>query len=181
MKAGMSQNFSQQEYEGELAAAPVVIRASADAYLSRQTALYLEYMRGPWRFDAEFRASKTLVRIWGPPPLPGRIGRTEPAWYIAASYRLSRLAEIGAYRSQYKYQELFDPLVAQAGPGSDHIHDSVVTLRLDPTTYWNIKLEGHFIDGVGNGVSARGFYPRYHPQGAQPDTNMLVVRTGFVF
>ena len=113
--------------------------------------------------------------------MPGRIGQNTPGWFASASYRLSPLVEIGAYRSQYRFRDLFDSLVATPGPGSNHVDDTTVTIRLDPAPYWNIKLEGHFIDGYGNTVSARGFYPRYHPQGIQPTTNLFVVRTGFVF
>lgn len=181
LMAGVSQVFSQQEYEGELAAAPIIIKGIAETYFARQTALYLQFTRGRWRLDGEYRASKSLTRILGPPPLPGQIGQNSPGWFAAASYRVSKLVEIGAYRSQFKYEELFDPVLTQTGPGLNHVDDTTVTIRLDPTPYWNIKVEGHFIDGVGNTLSARGFYPRYHPQGIQPTTNMLVVRTGFVF
>jgi hypothetical protein len=54
-------------------------------------------------------------------------------------------------------------------------------VRLDPKPWWNFKIEGHFMDGVGNVLTARGFYPHNNPQGLQPVTNMLVLRTGFVF
>ncbi|MDA0204137.1 MAG: hypothetical protein O3A53_06565 [Acidobacteria bacterium] len=181
LMAGVSQSFSEREYEGELAAAPIIIKGKAKTYFSRQTALYAEFVHGPWRLDAEYRAWKSLTRILGPPPLPGRSGQNTPGWFAALSYRVSKLVEIGAYRSQYKFQELLDPVVTQTGPGANHVDDTTVTIRLDPTPYWNIKVEGHFIDGFGSVLSARGFYPRYHPQGIQPNTNMLVVRTGIVF
>jgi hypothetical protein len=181
LMAGVSQIFSQQDYNGALAAGPFVIEASAKTYLSRQTALYLEFVRGRWRFDGEYREVKSLTRIFAPPPAPGRTGLNSPTWFAAGSYRLSKLVEIGAYRCQYKLQVLFGPVVNQTGSGANHIDDTVVALRLDPAPYWNIKVEGHFIDGFGNSLSARGFYLRYHPQGIEPTTNMLVVRTGFVF
>ena len=179
LMAGMSQSFGQREFEVELVAAP--LKGSAKTYLSRQTALYLEYARGRWRFDGEYRAWKALTRVTGLPPRFNQSGQNSPGWFAAGSYRFSKLVEVGVYRSQYRYRALFNTALTRSGEGANHIDDTAVTIRLDPTPYWNIKVEGHFIDGFGNILSARGFYPRYHPQGIQPTTNMLVVRTGFVF
>jgi hypothetical protein len=46
----------------------------------------------------------------------------------------------------------------------------------------NVKLEGHFMDGYGvPGYYPDGFYNVDNPQGLKPNTNALVVRTGFNF
>ena len=176
---GVSQSFLQRDITGDLVAAP--LQGTAKTYLSRQTALYLEYEGGRWRFDGEYRAWKALTRLWGVPPRLQQSGQNSPSWFVALSYRAAKRVEIGAYRSQFHYTPLFNPPLVLTGPGANHIYDTTVTLRLDPTPFWNIKVEGHFIDGFGNVLSARGFYPRYHPQGIQPVTNMLVLRTGFTF
>jgi len=64
---------------------------------------------------------------------------------------------------------------------SNHIYDQTVTARVDINRYWNFKVEGHFIDGYGSINSARGFYLAQNPNGFQPKTSMLVLRTGFDF
>jgi hypothetical protein len=177
LMAGFSQSFHQREFAGELVFAPV--KGSAKTYFSRESAFYAELTRGRWRFDAEYRASKTLARI-SLPMGSDTIGGATPGWFAALSYRLSPLVEIGAYRSQFKYKPLLGAANVVAAAAS-HMHDSTFTLRLDPTRFWNLKVEGHFIDGFGNSLSSRGFYPRYHPLGINPSTRLLVIRTGFTF
>jgi len=44
-----------------------------------------------------------------------------------------------------------------------------------------MKVEGHFMDGYNNNQYPAGFYPQDNPQGLQPKTNMLVIRTGVSF
>jgi hypothetical protein len=61
-----------------------------------------------------------------------------------------------------------------------------VTARFDLKSYWTVKVEGHFIDGYGQIDSARGFYDDFpsgtsSTAGFKPQTNMLLIRTGFSF
>jgi len=42
-------------------------------------------------------------------------------------------------------------------------------------------LEGHFMNGYGFGPYPDGFYSQDNPQGFAPNTNALVVKTGFNF
>lgn len=175
---GVSQSVMQREYAGELVAAP--LHGTAKTYFSRQTALYMEYARGRWRFDAEHRKWKALTRVLGVPNFE-RVGQNSPGWFAALSYRVSRRVEAGVYRSQFKDKPLFRPPWVIDGEGSNHLDDTAVTVRFDPAPFWNIKVEGHFINGIGDVISSRGFYPRYHPRGIQPRTNLLVLRTGFTF
>lgn len=179
LMAGISQSFTQREFDGELVQAP--IRGSAKTYFSRRTNVYAEYARGPWRLDAEYRAYKSLTYVDILPPGYNLTGQNGPGWYTAVSYRFSRRLEAGAYRSQYRFQPLFNTLGLRTDSSANHIYDTTVTFRVDLSRYWDVKVEGHLIDGVGSPVSARGFYPRYHPDGLQPRTNMLVLRTGFRF
>lgn len=176
---GFSQSFRQSDFDGELAAAP--IRGTAKTYMGRQTAVYGEFSRGKWRLDAEYRHQKLLTRIWGLPQRYDQSGQISPGWFAAVSYRVSRLVELGTYRSQFRYTPLFRPPLVLAGPGANHLEDTVVALRLDPKSYWNVKVEGHFMNGFGNALAAHGFYSRFHPQGIKPTTNLLVLRTGLTF
>jgi len=57
----------------------------------------------------------------------------------------------------------------------------VVTARVDLAKFWDLKIEGHFMDGYGNPQSLRGFYLQDNPDGLKPKTNMLVIRTGWNF
>jgi len=178
LMTGISQGFGQRDSEGMLPGLPFVLKAKT--YLDRTTAIYAEYSRGPWRLNGEWRATKSSTEIFGLPPSFSRNGQTSHPWFAAASYRISRRVEVGAYHGQYRFKSLFAvPGVADAGAG--RIDDTTVTLRLDPTSYWNFKIEGHFINGFANQLTARGFYLRNNPQGLQPTTNMLVLRTGINF
>jgi len=178
LMAGVSQSFAQRDSSGMLPGIPFVV--TAKTYLERATAVYAEFNRGPWRLNGEWRATKSSTQIFGLPPEFSRNGQTSHPWFTALSYRVSRYLEVGAYHSQYRYNSLF-ALAGLADAGGGSIDDTTLTVRLDPTSYWNFKIEGHFIDGVGNQLSSRGFYARDNPQGLKPTTNMLVLRTGFNF
>jgi hypothetical protein len=56
-----------------------------------------------------------------------------------------------------------------------------VTARVDLTRYWNVKVEGHFMDGWAGTFYPDGFYEAANPSGIKPKTNMILVRTGFNF
>jgi hypothetical protein len=179
LMAGFSHSFAHRTYSADLLAAP--LKANVETYFSRQTALYAEFARGRWRFDGEYRASKDLVRIRGLSPSAIQIGQAMPGWFAAVSYRISPRVEIGTYRSHFNINLIPSTTPTPGGDVTKHIYDSTVAIRLDPRPYWNIKLEGHLMDGIGNSFSARGFYSRYHPQGVRSATRMLVIRTGFNF
>jgi len=65
---------------------------------------------------------------------------------------------------------------------ANHIYDKVVVGRVDLNRYWNVKVEGHFMDGTGSGgIYPAGFYPQQNPNGYQRNTNALVLKTGVRF
>jgi hypothetical protein len=64
---------------------------------------------------------------------------------------------------------------------ANHIYDKVITARVDLNKFWNVKLEGHFMNGYGNSSYPDGFYPQVNPQGFRPNTNALVIKTGINF
>lgn len=102
------------------------------------------------------------------------------SWYIAGSYRFSHLIEVGSYYSHFTPNQNVDVNL----PGN-HIYDKVVTGKIDLKSFWTVKVEGHFIDGYGQIDSARGFYgfpvPGQTTVAMKPQTNVLMVRTGFSF
>jgi hypothetical protein len=67
------------------------------------------------------------------------------------------------------------------GSPASRTDDKVVTARIDLNHFWNLKLEGHFIEGCGNSGYPAGFYPSLNPNGFAANTNALVVRTTFDF
>jgi hypothetical protein len=103
------------------------------------------------------------------------------SWYISGAYRLSHRVEVGSYYSFFTPNQNVDTSL----PGN-HIYDKVATARFDLKSFWTVKVEGHFIDGYGAIDSARGFYDGFPGPGSvgsgfKPQTNMLMVRTGFSF
>lgn len=96
-------------------------------------------------------------------------------WYALTSYRLSRLFQVSGY-----YSHLVTDAQTAASAPDNHVYDKVVSLRFDPKHYWNVKVEGHFMNGYAGEYPA-GFYTADNPQGLKPQTTLLVVRTGFNF
>jgi hypothetical protein len=178
---GTSLDYNHENFNGTLGASPLPLSYSTT--IDRVTAFYGEYSRGNFRVDAEYRDHPRRAEITA--DVPGRPvvrkpGSDEPAWFISGAYRFSKWIEVGSYYSHY-HVTVINPIVPVTGPGRDHIYDPVVTVRFDLARFWDLKLEGHFMDGVGSLGQAHGFYPQQNPQGLQPTTTMLVVRTGFYF
>jgi len=141
---------------------------------------YGEYAIGNLKIDAEYRryyrdviAWNDLLDVWS----------DNRGWYVSGSYRLSRRFEVGSYYSAlstaYKRGSL--PASLDTSLPGNHIHDKVVTARVDLTKFWDVKVEGHFMDGYNNNQYPAGFYAPDNPQGFQPKTNLLIVRTGWYF
>jgi hypothetical protein len=141
---------------------------------------YGEYVIGNLKFDSEYRryyrdviAWNNLLDVWS----------DNRGWYTAASYRLSKRVEVGSYYSDlstlYKRGSL--PASLNRDLPTNHIRDKVFSCRLDLKTFWNVKVEGHFMNGYNNNQYPAGFYTTVNPQGLQPKTSLLVLRTGFNF
>ena len=69
------------------------------------------------------------------------------------------------------------PTRVDMGLPQNHIYDKVVSARIDLNRFWNVKLEGHFMDGYGDGPYPDGLYPGDNPAGFKPNTNALVVNS----
>ncbi len=109
-------------------------------------------------------------------------------WYLSGAYRVMKRLTLGAYYSHYTvhsiaggpYGPLF-PAQTDSDLPANHIYDKVIAARFDLKKFWNVKVEGHFMDGYAGGSYPEGFYPQVNPQGFDPNTNALVIRTGFNF
>lgn len=100
-------------------------------------------------------------------------------WYVGGAYRIVKRVQVGSYYSHYW---VGFPIPSILPAGSGHDYDKVVVGRIDINRYFNLKIEGHFIDGYGYpAVSPIGFYYANNPQGLKPNTNALVVKGGFNF
>lgn len=144
---------------------------------------YGQYAAGNLRLAAEYQ------RHWRDQAIQnGRYAITcdVRGWYASASYRVSRRLELGTYYSRWTVSWFSTmPTVVQP-PSLDspdrHLYDKVIAARLDFNRFWNLKIEGHFMDGYGGLYSyPSGFYAQDNPQGLQPTTNLLLVRTGWTF
>jgi hypothetical protein len=98
---------------------------------------------------------------------------------------VAKKLELGSYYSRFSDNWTSTvPGQVEAPNQSDpsrHLYDKVVTARVDLTRYWNVKVEGHFMDGWAGTFYPDGFYEAANPSGIKPKTNMILVRTGFNF
>jgi hypothetical protein len=136
---------------------------------------YIQYLHGGFRLEGEYRRNY-LDQLTFDAFAPPETVLDSRSFYGAASYRISKRIEIGGYYSRF-YANFRDIL---SSPGN-HIFDKVGTVRLDLTSHWDVKIEGHFMNGYATADSFRGFYPQENPLGLKPVTNLLVIRTGVEF
>ena len=116
---------------------------------------------------------------------PSGSGLDTRSWYPAGTYRVNKWLEFGAYYSHFTISGNIDApgqsFAASVSDPSRHIYDKVVSAHFDLKSHWYAKVEGHFMNGYGGYYYPDGFYPQVNPQGISPNTNALVVRTGFSF
>jgi hypothetical protein len=141
---------------------------------------YGEYAIGGLKIDAEYRryyrdqiAWNNLMDVWS----------DTRGWYTSASYRLNKRLEVGSYYSNLStlYKRGILPASLNRDLPGNHIHDKAVTGRIDLFSFWDVKIEGHFMDGYNNNQYPAGFYIPDNPKGFKPETNLLIVRTGWYF
>jgi hypothetical protein len=128
---------------------------------------YVQYVRDRLRVDGEYR--RNLLDLVG-------LTMDSRSLYGSASYRVAKRLELGTYYSQF-----YLDLRANVNGPSSHIFEKVATARLDLTSHWDLKVEGHFMHGYAASDAFRGFYAQDNPQGLKPVTNLLVIRTGVQF
>jgi len=149
---------------------------------------YGEYTVGKLRLDSEYRrfvhdeqdqsAGIDLVEIYD----------DVRGWYVSGSYRVTKRLVLGSYYSRYLVTSVAGGLLASYAPHqidtslpANHIYDKVISARIDLKRYWNVKVEGHFMNGYEYSSYPDGFYPQVNPQGFEPNTNALVIKTGINF
>jgi hypothetical protein len=146
---------------------------------------YGEYIVGKWRVDSEYRRALHDQSTDG-----GLLLSTSDTrgWYISGTYRVMKRLAIGSYYSRYTITVVSGgPQAARVPDQTDtslpgnHVYDKVVTARVDLNRFWYVKVEGHFMNGYGFGPYPDGFYLQDNPHGFAPNTNALVVKTGFNF
>jgi hypothetical protein len=137
-------------------------------------AIFGDYQKNAFRFSAEWRREviATLIPQLGTPGTPV----DSRSWFAAGSYRVNKYFEVGSYYSKYITNSRLD-----ASLDTNHISGPAVTARFDLNKYWNVKVEGQFMDGTGDLNYSHGFYRRNNSGTVDPKTNLLVVRTGFNF
>jgi hypothetical protein len=140
----------------------------------RRQAVFGDYQRDRVRVSAEWRFDSQELELT-PAVFPSST-TTSYGWFAAASYRLFKQLEVGSYHSRYVANTSLP-----SSADNNHINDTALTGRIDLSSFWNVKIEGHFMDGYGDPLNAHGFYTRSNQQGFDAKTNMLVVRTGVSF
>ncbi|MBV9084536.1 MAG: hypothetical protein JOZ62_17825 [Acidobacteriaceae bacterium] len=136
---------------------------------------YAQYVRGRVTVEGEYQRNLQDQLVSDPLSAP-EVVYDSRGFYGAASYRISKRVEVGGYYSRFYMdwaQKLSDP--------ANHIFDKVATVRLDLTNRWDVKVEGHFMNGYADCIATRGFYMQDNMMGFEPRTNLLVIRTGFQF
>jgi hypothetical protein len=136
------------------------------------TGFYADYMLGSLHVSGEYRRWWNVTNIDIPFFVPLKLDTR--SWYASAAYRVSMRLELGTYYSRF----YSDWRVDRDSP-NNQIFDRVATARIDLTRHWNLKIEGHSMRGHGSYQAVRGFYFRDNPAGLRPNTNLLVIRTGF--
>jgi hypothetical protein len=109
-------------------------------------------------------------------------------WYVSGAYRVMKRLALGSYYSRYSITSVSGGPLAFELPKetytnlpANHIYDKVVSARVDLNKFWNVKMEGHFMNGYGASSFPDGFYPQVNPQGFKPNTSALVLKTSLNF
>jgi hypothetical protein len=160
-------------YTVNLPSGPVPIRAYDNSDWINQ--FYGEYSWKKLLLDAEFR------RSWednGTRHI-SEFQANVHTWYVGGGYRIVKRVELASY---YLHYWIGFPLADVEPAGTGHLNDKVVTGRIDLNRFFSLKIEGHFMDGVGlPNDYPDGFYFGNNPQGLKPDTEALVVKGSFNF
>ncbi|HET9305375.1 MAG TPA: hypothetical protein VFO46_05050 [Candidatus Sulfotelmatobacter sp.] len=147
---------------------------------------YGQYSFSKLRIDSEYRRYLRNQSIFG----GASVNITDVrGWYVSGTYRVAKRLELGSYYSRYTITsvvggallDLGIPQRTDTNLPENHIYDKVVAARIDLNQFWNVHVEGHFMDGYGSGNYPNGFYPQVNPDGFQPTTNALVLKTSLSF
>jgi hypothetical protein len=146
---------------------------------------YGEYTVGKLRIDSEYRRflHNAYYSAFGSVALTNITDVR--GWYVSGTYRVMKRLALGSYYSRYSITSIsggpeaaFAPIQTDTSLPANHVYDKVISARVDLKKFWNVKVEGHFMNGYGFCTYPDGFYPEVNPQGFKPNTN---VKTGFNF
>jgi hypothetical protein len=139
---------------------------------------YGNYDVRKWEFSGEYRSYLDNEHIhFLAIPLDMTLNQSSEAWFIASTYRITPKIQVGFYHSNLHYDNPSNPTDSAA----NHIYDEVGAFRYDVNSHWDIKAEGHFMDGYGDPYSPQGFYMQWNSTGLKPKTNMLVLKASYNF
>jgi hypothetical protein len=99
-----------------------------------------EYLWKNWTFQGEFYQVQVTGHVAG-----SRTYNSDNAWYLGASYRFNHWLETGGYYSEYYVN---GAPAAGSVPSDKAQRDAALTVRFDPTSWWVIKVEGHYLCGT---------------------------------
>jgi len=117
---------------------PIKAHADADVDVAQ---LSLDYAWRHWTFQAEYQ------RMWYSANSGGG-GFVDDSWYAGAAYRFNKWFEAGTYYTE-AYGNVHDRDGATlAVPSDGYQKDLALSLRFDPTSWWVVKVEGHYIHGT---------------------------------
>jgi len=168
-------NLWQHRHVGSLAGVPL---ENLNSSPNRPWVGYLDFARGKWDFAGEVRQIVDIEKFhYLNSTTVTPLDKSTDDWFVSASYRATTKLQLGFYHSSWK---VLHPTVV-TNSASNHIFDEVCAARYDVNRFFDVKAEGHFMDGYGDSRQAQGFYAAWNPQGLKPKTNMLVMRFSFKF
>lgn len=112
-----------------------------------------EYLWNDWTFQAEYYtwdfdgANTTTVLSGSTQIQPTSVGpaKVNPyAWYASAAYRVNSWMEVGTYYTQY----VADMADGKTSSPNSFQNDLALSFRFDPTDWWILKVEGHYLEGT---------------------------------
>lgn len=146
---------------------------------------YSQYAWGKLQIEGEYR--RYLYHLVANVGLLATTVKTQ-GWYVSGAYRVRKRIVVGSYYSRYSITRVSTGPIAALFPDqtdtglpANHVYDKVITGRVDLNRFWNVKIEGHFMNGYGASTFPDGFYPQVNPAGFQSNTNALVLKTSVNF
>ena len=109
----------------------------------------VEYLRGPWTFQTEYNAYNIDYTISGPGRPNAYVFLRPSGWYASAAYRFNPWVEAGSYYAEYYGDRRNRSGAGMPFPSDASQKDLTFSVRVDPTNWWILKIEGHRIRGTG--------------------------------
>ena len=146
LRAGANVSYvSDVEAEYHARSAPVNFKDTYNAPFQQYS---LEYVHGPWTFQAEEMTRNFCTTTSRNGTDVSRSRRMAQGWYVGSAYRVTKWFEPGLYYGEF-YNNAADRSGEKLAVSSDgYQKDLALSLRFDITSWWVMKLEGHQIHGT---------------------------------